>query len=121
MRSIINLIRWLYHFVMLFFMMALQIGMLIFGVGVFVLFGCFFLNIDTDWIVPVGTVVFWIGMAVAGILAFLTAGNEDAEQAFLNNVHENHLENERRMEEQNRQMTNWALKDYHRSKGRFWW
>lgn len=121
MRSIINLIRWLYHFACLLLMIGGSIGFMILGGAIILLVICCMFGWNTDFINYIFVPLLWIGGIISVILAFLTAGNEDAEQAFLNNVHENHLENERRMEEQNRQMTNWALKDYHRSKGRFWW
>lgn len=121
MRSIINLIRWLYHFVCLLFMIGGSIEIMILG-GVIILgIICSMFGWNTDFIDYIFVPLLWIGGIISVILAFLTAGNEDAEQAFLNNVHENHLENERRMEEQNRQMANLALKDYHRSKGRPRW
>ena len=121
MRMIINLIRWLYHFLALAFMIGCSIGMLLICGFVILMVICVIFGIDSGFINAVGPIALWIGVIITLVLAFLTAGNEEAEQNFLNSAHENHIENERRMEEQNRQMANWALKDYHRSKGRGWW
>ena len=121
MRNIINLIRWLYHFLALVFMIGCSIGMMLFGGFIILMLVCILFGLDGGFINTLGPIVLWIAGIVTVILAFLVAGNEDAEQAYLNSVHETHVENQKRMEEQNRVMTNWALKDYHRSKGRGWW